>query len=81
MYERKELFDLLLDCVKETAAQYALDDPQAFGRWFLDLYFEDAEKPYVSDGTRDGKVDVFARVGGNGKIRYVDLTEILYQAH
>ena len=42
-----------------TSRQYGLDAPQAFGRWFLEMYFCDSHDVFISDGTKDGKVDVF----------------------
>jgi len=59
MYERKQLFDFMLDRVREVASESGLELPQAFGRWFVGLYFENPQNIFVSDGTKDGKVDIF----------------------
>ena len=49
MYEPKQLFDFMLDRVEEVGSDNGLKSPQAFGRWFADMYFD---KPWtVSDMT------------------------------
>ena len=57
--ERKQLFDFMLKRVKETGNQSGLAPPQAFCRWFLDMYFQNPRDPFLSDGAKDGKVDAF----------------------
>jgi hypothetical protein len=66
MYERKQLFDFMLQRVKEVASEHGDQLPQAFGRWFANLYIENVRDIYVTDGTRDGKVDLFAHVPTDG---------------
>ncbi len=57
--ERKQLFDFMVSRVKETSRQSGLKDPQAFGKWFLEMYFLNPQDTFISDGSRDGKVDIF----------------------
>lgn len=57
--ERKQLFDFMLKRVRETARQGGLRDAQAFGKWFLEMYFLNPQGTFISDGSRDGKVDIF----------------------
>src|SRR3712207_6409183 len=57
--ERKQLFDFMVGRVKETGRQSGLKDYQAFGKWFLEMYFLNPQNTFVSDGSRDGKVDIF----------------------
>lgn len=59
MYERQQLFDFMLERINEVGVLTGLEPPQAFGRWFVDMYFEDPQDVFVSDGTKDGKVDLF----------------------
>jgi len=73
MYEQKQLFDFMLDRVKEIGRERGLEQPQAFGRWFVELYFEDPQNIYVSDGTRDGKVDIFFQRIVNDNVEHVVL--------
>lgn len=57
--DQKHLFDFLLQRVKETSQQSALPEPQAFIKWFTELYYERALGNSVPDGSNDGKVDYF----------------------
>ena len=59
MYEQKQLFDFILDRVEDTASNNALKLPQAFGRWFASMYFDKPQNFFISDGSGDGKVDLF----------------------
>lgn len=56
---RKQLFDLMLDRVDEVHREAGLKEPQAFARWFAQMYFLSPQALYVSDGSGDGKVDAF----------------------
>lgn len=64
--EKKQLFDFMLKRVKEAANQTGFAEPQAFGKWFSDLYFLNPQDLFISDGTKDGKLDVFFTTN-NGK--------------
>lgn len=57
--EKKDLFEFMLERVKDTGKQHALAEPQAFGRWFLNMYFRDPHDVVISDGAKDGKIDIF----------------------
>jgi hypothetical protein len=59
MYEQKQLFDFILDRVDDTASENGLQLPQAFGRWFASMYFDKPQNFFISDGSGDGKVDLF----------------------
>jgi hypothetical protein len=59
MYENKQLFDFMLQRVREVGASNGLKPPQAFGRWFAAMYFENPQKIYISDGAGDAKIDLF----------------------
>jgi hypothetical protein len=59
MPDKRELFDFMLDRVKDTQRETGYAEPQAFGRWFLQMYFQSPGNIVVSDGTHDGKVDTF----------------------
>jgi hypothetical protein len=59
MYDQKQLFDFVLDRVDDTASEHGLKLPQAFGRWFASMYFDKPQDFSISDGSGDGKVDLF----------------------
>jgi len=56
---KQELFDVILSRVNETSQKYGLRKPQAFARWFAEMYYLEPQGLFVSDGSRDGKVDLF----------------------
>lgn len=70
MLEKKQLFEFLLQRVEEIAKHDGLKSPQAFGKWFVNLYFENPRELFISDGSRDGKVDLFLNVNDSGTIQY-----------
>src|SRR5216684_4430058 len=59
MYEKSQLFKFMLDRVNEVGQEHSLAKPQAFARWFSNLYFDHTQDIFISDGTKDGKVDLF----------------------
>src|SRR6266705_4069907 len=65
--DKSDLFRFMLDRVKETQKQHPLNaEPQAFGRWFSELFFMNPRDIFVSDGSKDGKIDLFFATD-NGK--------------
>jgi AIPR protein len=56
---KSDLFEFMLDRVKETQKQHLEAEPQAFGRWFAELFFMNPHDVFVSDGSKDGKIDLF----------------------
>jgi hypothetical protein len=61
MQTKLDIFDFILQRVTEVADATGLQMPQAFGRWFLEMYFLKPHDLFVSDGARDGKVDLLPR--------------------
>ena len=57
--EKIDLFKFMLERVKETQKQHLEAEPQAFGRWFAQTYFMNPQDMFVSDGSKDGKIDLF----------------------
>lgn len=57
--DKRDLFEFMLERVKETQMQHLEGEPQAFGRWFAELFFMSPHDMFVSDGSRDGKIDAF----------------------
>ena len=57
--DKRELFDFMIDRVKYTQRETGKAESQAFGLWFLGMYFQNPQNIFVSDGSQDGKVDVF----------------------
>src|SRR5438067_1332693 len=59
VYEKKPLFEFMLQRVKETSQMTGLEEPEAFGKWFIDMYHLSPRDTFVSGGSKDGKVDTF----------------------
>jgi hypothetical protein len=59
MLAKSDLFRFMLDRVSEVGQENGLPKPQAFARWFANLYFDHPKDIFISDGTKDGKVDLF----------------------
>jgi AIPR protein len=66
IYEQKQLFDFMLDRIEDVGSKNGLKLPQAFGRWFAEMYFDKPQDFVISDGSGDGKVDLFFQTN-NGK--------------
>lgn len=64
--EKSDLFEFMLEQVKETQKRNLDAEPQAFGRWFAELFFMNPRDIFVSDGAKDGKIDLFFATD-NGK--------------
>ena len=64
--DKSDLFEFMLERVKETQKQHLDGEPQAFGRWFAELFFMSPRDIFVSDGSKDGKIDLFFTTD-NGK--------------
>lgn len=58
---KSDLFEFMLERVKDTEKQCLDSEPQAFGRWFAELFFMNPREIFVSDGSKDGKIDLFFR--------------------
>jgi hypothetical protein len=56
---KRDLFEFMLRRVKETQRLRLEGEPQAFGRWFAELFFTSPRDVFVSDGSKDGKIDLF----------------------
>nr|CCD32183.1 Conserved hypothetical protein [Methylocystis sp. SC2] len=63
---KSDLFEFMLDRVKDTHKAHLEGEPQAFGRWFAEMFFTNPREIFVSDGPKDGKIDLFF-VTDNGK--------------
>src|SRR5437879_9366552 len=66
LQHKSDLFKFMHDRVKETQKQHLDAEPQAFGRWFAKLFFMNPRSFFVSDGSKDGKIDLFFATD-NGK--------------
>jgi hypothetical protein len=67
---RKDYFDFMLNQVKRTAAKSGDQLPQAFGRWFSEMYFPGVSNITIPDGAGDGKVDLFVTCQDGNALRY-----------
>src|SRR2546421_214807 len=59
MQTNADIFEFIKDRVADVSDNSGLETPQAFARWFLEMYFLNPRDLFVSDGSKDGKVDVF----------------------
>jgi hypothetical protein len=59
MHENKQLFDFMLQRIREIGNKNGLKPPQAFGKWFAEMYFQNPHDIFISDGSGDAKVDLF----------------------
>lgn len=57
--DKSDLFQFMLDRVKETQKGHLDGEPQAFGRWFAELFFMKPRDIFISDGSKDGQIDLF----------------------
>lgn len=48
--DKSDLFEFMLDRVKETQKQHLDAEPQAFGRWFAEFFFMNPREIFVSGG-------------------------------
>ena len=70
MYETRELFEFMIDRIRDVQNQTATKDYHAFGRWFAQLYFQEPKEISTWDGSGDGKADVVFKTEEDGELRY-----------
>ena len=70
MIARKDLFDFMIQQIRNTAGTSGDKMAQAFGRWFSNMYFPGVSNIAVSDGTGDGKVDLLVTCQTGQNVRY-----------
>lgn len=70
MLQRKDLFEFMLKQIKTTADISGDRMPQAFGRWFINMYFPGITKTAITDGSGDGKVDILATSQAGKSVRH-----------
>src|SRR6266516_6607226 len=70
VYENRQLFDFMQRRVREVGAANGLKVPQAFGRWFAEMYFQNPHDIFISDGSGDAKVDLFLTTTNGNRAEY-----------
>ena len=70
MMQRKDLFDFMLRKIKQTADSSGDRLPQAFGRWFANMYFGRVNDISIVDGSGDGKVDLIVSCIKGSRVKY-----------
>jgi len=70
MITNKDYFDFMMRQIKHTADRHGDRPPQAFGRWFANMYFQGVSQVKIPDGAGDGKVDILITCQIGDKIRY-----------
>jgi len=67
---RKELFDFMLRSIKEKSKKCRLGEPQGFIKWFIEIYFLNPQEVFVSDGSKDGKIDCFFNTNNGRNVKH-----------
>ncbi len=57
--DKSDLFEFMLDRIKDTQKKHLDGEPQPYARWFAELFFMSPRDIFVSDGSRDGQIDQF----------------------
>lgn len=71
-YDKKNLFDIIIERVKDIQNKEHLKEFEAFPNWFINMYFNRVIKIYNTDGARDGKIDtIFTTQNGEYVKHYV----------
>jgi AIPR protein len=70
MHETRDLFDFMIDRIRDVQNRTATQDYHAFGRWFAQLYFPEPKEISTWDGSGDGKADVVFKTEEDGELRY-----------
>lgn len=70
MLQRKDLFEFMLKQIKTTADINGDRMPQAFGRWFANMYFPGITNIAITDGSGDGKVDILVTCQAGRSVRH-----------
>jgi site-specific DNA-cytosine methylase len=70
MYEHRQLFDSMLERIREIGAENGLKPPQAFGRWFAGMYFDEPREFFYADGPGDAKIDLFFTTSDGREVRH-----------
>lgn len=70
MVQRRDLFDFMIKQVNNTAALHGDQTPQAFGRWFANMYFGQDSKVTITDAAGDGKVDLCVTTTRGAEVTY-----------
>jgi hypothetical protein len=70
IYESRYIFDLILERVKDVKQSKGYEEPQAFIYWFINIYFNSPQDIFISDGSRDGKVDAFFTTNDGRTVRH-----------
>jgi hypothetical protein len=69
---KQELFDVIIDRVKDVSMSGGHKMHQAFPRWFAEMYYLNPQDMFGSDGSHDGKVDFFFTTNKYQPIIYSD---------
>ena len=65
-----DLFSFMTEQINFTAQKNVMKEPQAFARWFLEMYFQKPHDIFISDGSSDGKIDAFFKTNDGHTVRH-----------
>jgi len=68
--DKEGLFNFMIERVKEAGSKTGYDLPQAFGQWFINMFFQNPQGILVSDGSRDGKIDLYCTTHNDKIVRH-----------
>jgi hypothetical protein len=78
---KKDLFDLVLERVRTVGQEKGMPEWNVFGRWFAEMYFQGPHEFYHSDGSRDGKIDLFFKTNNGRSVKHHILNTKFTQAY
>lgn len=68
--DKEKLFKFMIERIKEVGSETYYDLPQAFGLWFIKLFFQSPQGIVISDGSRDGKIDLYCTTHNDQLVRH-----------
>ena len=60
--DKNYLFNLITEKIDEISVKDSISTDAGFQKWFIRMYFQNPKDIFISDGSRDGKVDSFCKV-------------------
>ena len=65
MDDRRQIFDFMIDRIKDLKNETGYEEWKAFPKWFADMYYSKPKDFAFSDGSKDGKIDCFFKTDDN----------------
>jgi len=68
--EKNDIFDFMIEGIKEISNNDCCEEYKAFIKWFINIYFLDAQNIFMSDGSKDGKIDCFFNISNERMVEH-----------